>query len=112
MGAHSELNSRRSSRILWRTAVIVIWTEQAGLKVREHAQTEVVSAHGALLRLESPLHSGKRVDLLDPRTNECRAARVVWSRRDVGQEAHAGIELTTPSENFWGLHIPIPTVLR
>ena len=107
MRAEGPGKTRRSSRVLWRTPVILIWVSPGGVKVREHAETEVVNAHGALLRLETPRHAGKQIQLLDPRTNESRAARVVWSRGDAGNTAHAGVELNIPSENFWGLYIPI-----
>lgn len=98
---------RRSSRILWRTPVIVIWPAQKGLKVREYAETEVVNAHGALLRLDTPLHPGKLVELLDPRSNESKTARIVWSHKETDNTARAGVELRSPSETFWGIYIPI-----
>lgn len=103
--------TRRSSRVLWRSPVIVVWAAQGGLKVREHAETEVVNAHGALLRLETALRSGKRIELLDPRSNEFMTARVVWSRREVGSTARAGVELSIPSETFWGIYTPIQAPL-
>ncbi len=98
---------RRSSRILWRRPVVVIWAAEGEVKQRAHAETEVVNAHGALLRLDTPLPSGKQVELLDPRSNESEAARVVWSRRVTSTTARAGVELNAPSEMFWGINTAI-----
>jgi len=98
---------RRSSRILWRRPVVVIWAAEGEVKQRAHAETEVVNAHGALLRLDTPLPSGKQVELLDPRSNESEAARVVWSRRVMSTTARAGVKLNAPSEMFWGINTAI-----
>lgn len=95
--------TRRSPRVFWQTPVIVIWAAQGGLIVREYAETEMVNAHGALLRLETAHRSGKHIDLLDPRSKESKAARVVWSRKETANTARAGVELDTPSETFWGI---------
>ncbi len=98
---------RRSSRILWRRPVVVIWAAGGEVKQRAHAETEVVNAHGALLRLDTPLPSEKQVELLDPRSNESEAARVVWSRRVTPTTTRAGVELNAPSEMFWGIKTAI-----
>jgi len=87
--------------------VLVIWEAGWGLKVRDQAETEVVNAHGALLRLDTALPAGKQIELLEPRSNESKSARVVWSRRELGGVAQAGVELIMPSETFWGIYIPI-----
>ncbi len=98
---------RRSSRILWRRPVVVIWAAEGEVKQRAQAETEVVNAHGALLRLDTPLPSGEQVELLDSRSNESQAARVVWSRRVTPTTARAGVELNAPSEMFWGINTAI-----
>ncbi len=98
---------RRSSRTLWRHPVVVVWATEGGVKVRAHAETEVVSAHGALLCLDTPLPSGKQVELHDPRSNESEVARVIWSRRETENMARVGVELNSPSKSFWGIYTAI-----
>ncbi len=98
---------RRSKRHAWRAPVVVTWQASGGVRVREQAETEVVNAHGALLTLDATLRSGKQVDLFDPRSHQSKTARVVSSTRDQKKnKAHAGVELDTPSESFWGLYLP------
>ena len=97
---------RRSRRLRWRTSILVHWMDPNGVKVREHAKTEVVNAHGALLRLKTLLPLGKPLELIQPRSKQIQAARVVWTQKDAGQQARAGVELSTPSQNFWGIYIP------
>lgn len=104
-----ERQERRSPRILWRTPVFVIWEAQAGMKVREQAETEIVNAHGALLRLQGPLPSGKALQLLNPQNHQSLAARVVWRDPGPGEETRMGVELSPPSETFWGLYLRIPS---
>lgn len=104
-----EKQQRRSPRVLWRTPVFVIWEPQAGFKVREQAETEIVNAHGALLRLRDALPSCKAVELLNPQSHQSLVARVVWRDPGVGDEVRMGVELRAPSETFWGLYLPIPS---
>lgn len=98
---------RRSPRVSWCAPVVVTWEAGGGLKVREKAETEVVNAHGALLRLGTMLPQGRRVDLFDPRSNRSMRARVVCSGPSLGPPVRAGVELNTPSETFWGIYIPV-----
>ena len=107
----SSERKRRSPRVFWQVPVVMIWTGPGGLRVRERAETEIVNAHGALLRLRSPLQSGKQVELLDPRTNVTTPARVIWSAREGDTSTRAGVELAEPNETFWGLYIPVEPVL-
>jgi len=98
---------RRSPRFLWRTPVFVIWEPQAGMKVREPAETEIVNAHGALLRLSTGLPLGKPLALLNPDSQESIPARVVWRDPEHGNDLRAGVELETPNQTFWGIYIPL-----
>jgi hypothetical protein len=97
---------RRSPRFLWRTPLLVSWGGPGGLKVREHAETEIVNAHGGLLRLDTLLPIGAHLDLIHPQTNDHQTARVVWGRKGADGKARAGIELGSPSSTFWGIYIP------
>lgn len=91
---------------MWRTPVIVEWMGGKGLKVRAKADTEIVNAHGGLLRLDTFLPVGTPVELHQPKSNEVQIARVVWSVKETGNTARAGVELSAPSQTFWGIYIP------
>lgn len=85
----------------------VTWTSSSGVRVQEHAETEVVNAHGALLRMKAHMTPGMQLELSRPRTHEKARARVVFTS-DPDQEGlcRAGVELAVPSEKFWGVTLP------
>lgn len=98
---------RRSPRVLLVIPVEVTWTSSSGVRVQEHAETEVVNAHGALLRMKARLARGMQLELSRPRTHEKTQARVVFTT-DPDQDGlcRAGVELAAPSEKFWGVTLP------
>jgi len=82
----------------------VEWRRKDGLRVRESAETEVVSAHGALLRMNVQIRPKTEVILKELTTHQTVPARIV--RVDPPAQdgiARIAVELTTPSETFWGL---------
>lgn len=100
-------NRRRSQRVYLVVPVDVVWTRSDGLRVREPAHTEVVNAHGALLRIDAKLHLGTEVQLIHRKTHNSTRARVVniYPPEKDGVPRIA-FELTEPSETFWGVSIP------
>lgn len=98
---------RRSPRLLWRTKVFVAWEDSEGLYNRQPAETEIVNAHGGLIRLNAPLPPQQHLQIIRPQNNESIEARVVWHEELVGgAEVRLGIELDRPNANFWGVRIP------
>ncbi len=98
---------RRSQRVLLVIPLEVAWTSASGVRVLEHAETEIVNAHGALLRMKAKLPRGAQVELNRPTTHEKVQARVVF----LGQEGtdglwRAGVEFTEPNVTFWGVTLP------
>jgi hypothetical protein len=80
---------------------------QAGVRVKESAETEEVNAHGALLRMSAPLPLKTLVVLTHRITNKSTPAQVV--RVSAAQEdgkLRIAVELEEPSETFWGVSIP------
>lgn len=89
--------------------VEVEWTTKEGVRVKEHAETEAVSAHGAQLRMKSRLPLSGEVKLNHQRTGQSTRARVI----SVGNPAPDGltriaVEMESPGETFWGVSIPPP----
>lgn len=98
---------RRSTRVLLVIPVEVTWTTSSGVRVQEHAETEIVNAHGALLRMKARLARGAIVELTRLRTHEKVQARVVFTSEHGPDGLYrAGVELTVPNEKFWGVVLP------
>jgi len=103
----SESDRRRSTRVLLVMPVDVAWTSKDGLQVQEHAETEVVSQHGAMLRMGTRLPVGVQLELRRTASGKSSKARVVG----VGNPspdglARVAVELTSPSDAFWGISFP------
>lgn len=97
---------RRSQRVLLVIPVEVSWVD-GGKSRQSSAKTEVVSAHGALLRMKAPLAIGTEVELHHPITGQTNRGRVV-SLDAATKESLPGVgmELEAPSKEFWGVTIP------
>lgn len=85
----------------------VAWERSDGSKLKDQAETELVSAHGALLRLKSQLVGVKEVELIRKHPPLSTRARVV-NTYPVGADGlvRVAVELAVPSHAFWGLVIP------
>jgi hypothetical protein len=95
---------RRSQRVSTAQPVDVEWKRTDGLRVREAAQAEVVSTHGALLRLQAIPPRDSEVKLKQPSGHQSVAARVVRvepARAD--GVPRVAVELAAPSPAFWTL---------
>lgn len=98
---------RRSTRVLLVMPVDVAWTSKEGLQVQEHAETEVVSQHGAMLRMSTRLPVGVQLELRRPASGMSGKARVVGvGNPSPDGMARVAVELTVPSDAFWGISFP------
>lgn len=107
----SDADRRRSGRVYVVMPVTVTWTNRAGMRLREHGETQVISRHGALLRvllsLKASVPLNTEVQLSRPASSEAARARVVWAG-DLRPDGTVlvGVELTAPTETFWGVKLP------
>ena len=105
--APAESDRRRSTRVLLVIPVEVSWTSKDGLHVQEHAETEVVSQHGALLRMGTRLPAATQLDLRRPATGQASKAKVVGVGNPSSDGlARVAVELVMPSDSFWGVSFP------
>ena len=98
---------RRSKRVVYKTSVDVYTGGENAEEAVEHANTLNVSAHGALVVLSTPVESGRRLRLLNPKTKkeiECRVRRVIMAY--AGGGAQVGLEFVAMSPDFWGIASP------
>jgi len=103
----SESDRRRSTRVLLVMPVDVVWASKEGVQVRESAETEVVSQHGAMLRMSSRLPVGVQVEVRRPGSGKSAKARVVGvGNPSPDGMARVAVELLAPSDAFWGVSFP------
>lgn len=99
---------RRSQRILLVIPVEISWASREGVRVREHAETEVVNAQGGLLRLKTriPANVGE-VEITRPQTHQKAKGRVISvSAPGPDRLVRVGVELAVPAQEFWGIRLP------
>ncbi len=75
------------------------------------ASTCVVSAHGALLLMDTPVSSGQSVVLINDLTSEAVDSHVT-SLRKVGDHCFVGITFVAPHVDFWHIVFPKSGTLR
>jgi hypothetical protein len=96
---------RRTVRLSLRTPLTVQCSLPEGETIDMMASTYVVSAHGALLLMDTPLIHGQKVRLINDITSEAMDCRVT-SLRGKGDRRFVGITFTAPGIDFW--HIVFP----
>jgi hypothetical protein len=103
----AESDRRRSTRVLLVMPVEVKWMTKDGPWVQEHGETEVVSQHGAMLRMKSRISPGTVIEVRRPEVGTSAKAKVVG----VGNPSPDGlarmaVEMTVANDSFWGVSFP------
>ena len=107
MANPTQTERRRSQRVHLAIPVEVRWTQEDGAPVNEHAETEVLNAHGALLRMKPHFPLPIDLHLSRPRTRLSTQARVVGFREPTLKGLlGVAVELAAPSQTFWGISFP------
>ena len=102
----SEKDRRRSERVMLRMTVLVTAEDEERRQIQEHAETQVVNAHGGLLRMKQHLHMGQSFLLTNPRNRVDMSCRVVRTE-DEGLEFYkVAFEFDRPAPNFWPVVFP------
>ena len=83
--------------------VEVAWVHRDGTRTKENGVTEVVSAHGAVLRIKARPSMSVEIELTNTHTGKSTKARIVGVRPSVGGQKRVAVELAEPSYVFWGL---------
>lgn len=98
---------RRAERVMIRIPVKVYGIGKDGQHINESAETAVVSRHGALLRLSTPLKNATPLEVMNNFTQKIEKFRVVWvSDKPKEGKFDVGIEFVAPPEEFWGVRFP------
>ena len=96
-------DQRRSKRVVLVVPLEATWVSTAGQRVREKAHTEVVNAHGALLRMQTSQFVPITIELHNFEAQESCWARVVCFRALEKHELQFAVELARPTGTIWGL---------
>jgi len=98
-------NRRRSTRVLLKVPLVLEALDRKGQSYSTHAETIMVSKHGARLSTEQPLVKGSEIFVTVQRTRRREKARVVVAWEDSPGVKECAIELSNP-ENLWGISFP------
>ncbi len=98
---------RRSQRVHLLVPLEMAWTTTENAQIKEHAETEEVNAHGALLWAKNCPSPQTPVKLTHGHTGNSTLARVIseGNLRPTGHRQVA-VELAVPSYAFWGISFP------
>jgi len=99
-------NRRRSERVVLRMSVLVVAEDEERKQVQEKAETQVVNAHGGLLRLQQHLHVGQPFFLQNPQNGAEMSCRVVRTEEDGMDFFKVAFEFDHPAPNFWPVSFP------
>jgi hypothetical protein len=99
-------NRRRSERVVLRMSVLVLAEDEERKQIQEKAETQVVNAHGGLLRVKHHLHVGQSFLLNNPSNNHEMSCRVVRIEEDGLDFFKVAFEFDRPAPNFWPVSFP------
>jgi len=97
---------RRSQRVLMQVPVRLRGTDAQGRSFDEETETLAISAHGALVLLQTRLTSGSVVRLQHKKTFEEQECQVVFLGPVRGNKAEIGLEFSAPRPQFWRVAFP------
>jgi PilZ domain len=99
-------NRRRSERVVLRMSVLLVAEDEDRRQIQEQAETQVVNAHGGLLRMRQHLHVGQSFLLNNPQNNMEMSCRVVRTEEDGLDFFKVAFEFDRPAPNFWPIVFP------
>jgi hypothetical protein len=100
---------RRSRRLYLHIPVRLEWQPENQTGVSEEAETVVVNAHGALVRLDLVPTIGQTLTLQNKSANQAQEAVVVFVSKEAAKDGKfsVGVEFTKPNASFWRVTFPL-----
>jgi len=99
-------NRRRSERVKLNMAVHVLAENEERQQIRVEAKTQVVNAHGGLIKMNEHLHVGQTFLLTNPPTGSEMSCRVVRVDETGMEDFHIAFEFDRPAPKFWPVTFP------
>jgi hypothetical protein len=104
--ASNPQNRRRSERVMLQMRLTVIADDTQRIPRQEEALTQIVNAHGGLLKMKMDVHVGQPMLLVNPQNKleqNCRVIRV----DETGTEYFSvAFEFDQPNPKFWPVVFP------
>jgi len=102
----SQVNTRRSQRVVARIRIQVRRQAEGDGFISETSHTLVVSAHGALLGLAMKVRPNELLAIQNVRSSEEAHSRVVRVSEEAARQNEVAVEFTEPAPNFWHIDFP------
>jgi PilZ domain len=101
-------NRRRSERVVLRVSVLLVAEDEDRKQIQEKAETQIVNAHGGLLRVRQHLHVGQPFLLQNTQNRAEMSCRVVRTEEDGLDFFKVAFEFDRPAPKFWPIVFPPP----
>ena len=99
-------NRRRSERVMLRMRLSVIAEDTARKRQQYEAMTQVVNAHGGLMKIQAELHVGQPMLLINLQNKVEQKCRVVRIDDTAEGDFAVAFEFDAPSPKFWPVVFP------
>ena len=100
------VNRRRSERVMLRMKVTVIAEDTERKRQQLEGLTQVVNAHGGLMRMPSELYVGQPMLLVNPQNKVEQSCRVVRVEDTADGDFAIAFEFDKPNPKFWPVVFP------
>jgi hypothetical protein len=94
---------RRSQRVNAQLPVVVQGKSRDETPFADPTRAVVLSAHGCLITLSTPVRLGQRLILRNVANREEQDCRVVFLGQEHGGRTEVGLRFKTAAPQFWGL---------
>ena len=100
------MNRRRSERVMLRIRIMVSAEDTERKRQQVEALTQIVNAHGGLMKLQMYLHVGQPLQLVNPQNNVEQSCRVVRVEDTAQGDYSVAFEFDKPNPKFWPVVFP------
>ena len=100
------INRRRSERVMLRMKVLVNAESTERKGQQEEAMTQVVNAHGGLMKMQMELHVGQPMLLVNPKNDVEQSCRIVRIDDTADGAFAVAFEFDKPNAKFWPVVFP------
>jgi hypothetical protein len=100
------IDRRRSDRVMLRMLLTVIAEDTARKSQQYEAMTQVVNAHGGLMKMQTELHVGQPMLLINPKNQVEQGCRVVRVDDTAEGDFAIAFEFDKPNPKFWPVVFP------
>lgn len=100
------INRRRSERVMLRMKILVVAENVQRQRQQHEALTQVVNAHGGLMKMQTELHVGQPMLLVNPQNKVEQSCRVVRVEDTADGDFAVAFEFDKPNPKFWPVVFP------